>query len=113
MNATIEYEDSVAVIRFQGELTIRNANHVPGLVKQATDNGYRKVLLSMRDVTYLDSTALAVLVALHKQTAEDNVQIALAEANANLHQLLDLTRLNAFLVVFETYEEALRSLQAE
>jgi len=113
LKSLVEYVNDVAVIRFVGELTIHNAHNFRAQIEGELAKGYQKVIIEMKEVTYLDSTALGMMVAIYKTARTDSLQIVIAGVNENLRRLLSLTRLNTFFVVFDTYEEALDGLANE
>ena len=100
MKALIEKQDDVVVIRFSGEFTIQNALEIRLPIEDVMAKGHNKILLRMGEVTYVDSTVLGVLVALHKHAKRNKQQMIIAEINANMHRLLNLTRLNEFFTIF-------------
>ncbi len=110
MKPVIEYVNDIAVIRFSGELTIHNSQKAKSFINDQFLKGYNKIILVMQDVTYIDSTALGMLVALYKTTRTENQQIVISGTNENLRRLLQLTRLNTFFVVYDDFDEALEKL---
>ena len=107
MKSQVEYINDIAVIRFAGELTIHNAHKVRALIEGEIIKGYRKIIIELELVTYMDSTALGMLVAIYKTIRNDNQKLFIAGVNENLRRLLTLTRLNTFFVVYDTCQEAI------
>lgn len=64
------------------------------------------LLVDVVDVPYIDSAALGSFVGLHVSCESNNRKYALIGANDRLKNLFEITQVHAFLVVFNTLEEA-------
>lgn len=112
MKSQVEYVSEIAVIRFSGELTIHNAHKVRAQIEGEIVKGYRRIIIELEQVTYMDSTALGMLVAIYKTARNENQKVIIAGVNENLRRLLSLTRLNTFFVVYDTCQEAIEKFIA-
>jgi len=74
--------------------------------------GIRVIVADCRELPYVDSTGLSFLVGLHRTLRECRGLLVLAEANRRVREVLRVTRLDGFLPVFETVEDALEALAA-
>lgn len=112
LKSQVEYVSEIAVIRFSGELTIHNAHKVRAQIEGEIVKGYRRIIIELEQVTYMDSTALGMLVAIYKTARNENQKVIIAGVNENLRRLLSLTRLNTFFVVYDTCQEAIEKFIA-
>jgi anti-sigma B factor antagonist len=66
------------------------------------------VVLDMRDVSYIDSTAIALLIRLKKRMSEHGRAIVkIAGPQSNVRRVLELTSLDEILEVYDTLDDAL------
>lgn len=75
------------------------------------ERNYRKLVLDFRDVGYMNSTGLGVLISAHTSSVRKGCRLVLCNMNNSLSSLLVITGLNRILDVRKTREEALASLE--
>jgi anti-sigma B factor antagonist len=80
------------VVRVSGELDIRTCERLEQLAGELVDNGHR-VVLDLGELTFCDSTGLAVLVRLHKRAEAAGGTLVLRSPVPRVHNLLTLTGL--------------------
>lgn len=79
-----------------GEETLALRETVGNLLTQ-----YRHIVLNFANVTYVDSSGLGLLVALHASAQKAGAVIKLAALNAKIHDLLALTKVAMILEIAE------------
>jgi anti-sigma B factor antagonist len=93
----------VAVIQVLGDITLGKGGDV--ILKDKSQSllqqGYRKMLLDMGSVSYVDSAGLGQLVQVYATTSHLGGSLKLLNLTKRLKDLLVLTKL---LTVFETYD---------
>ena len=72
--------------------------------------GRRQIVLNLAGVSYIDSTGLGELVAVHTTVVKQGGQVVLVALTARVQDLLAICRLLTAFDVFETEAEALASL---
>ena len=70
---------------------------------------HRHIVLNFADVTYMDSSGLGLLVALHASAQKAGAVIKLAALNAKITDLLQLTRVAMVLEIAESTNQAVAS----
>ncbi len=78
-------------------------------VKQAVQNGIKRIVLNLSDVNYIDSGGLGTLVALHTTAHNAGGAIKLANLTKRVGDLMQVTKL---LTVFEVYNSEHEALEA-
>ena len=101
----------VAIIEITGDITLSKGGDViiKDKVQSLLQQGTRKLLLDLGNVSYVDSAGLGQLVQVYATTSHLGGQLKLMRVTKRLKDLLVLTKL---LTVFETYEnepEAIKS----
>ena len=88
-----------------GEETVELRQAVAGFL----DREYSKLLIDLGGVTYLNSTAIGVLVSSHASYARKGWHIRLCGMNKNITNIFVITKLTLVFDVFDTRAEALKS----
>ena len=110
--AEAQQGNGAVVLTIGGELDIATAPELRARVAAVMDAGARRLVLDLRAVTFVDSTALAVFVGARSRLAEDG-QIALVIAPDSYARLiLEVTGLVGPLNVVETLEDAIDQVAA-
>ena len=74
------------------------------------EHGHRRVILDFKNVQYLSSQAIGILLTMHKKLGNVAAgQLVLCGVNAKLLQLLKLTRLDKMLRITPTKAEAVKT----
>jgi anti-sigma B factor antagonist len=105
-------EGGIGVIEVKGSLmggdeTVEMRQAIAGFV----DRGYEKMLIDLSGVTYLNSTAIGVLVAAQTTYARRNWQIKLCGLNKNIQNIFVITKLTLVFEVYDTQKEAVASFK--
>jgi anti-sigma B factor antagonist len=104
----------VAIVKVTGDITLGQESDVilKDKINSLLQQGHRKVLLDLGDVSYVDSAGLGQLVQVHATTTRQGGTLKVLHVTRRLRDLLVLTKL---LVVFDAHEseaEALASFGA-
>ncbi len=105
-------EGGIGLIEAKGSLmggdeTVELRQAVAGFV----DRGYEKLLIDLSGVTYLNSTAIGVLVSAQTTYARRNWQIKLCGINKNIQNIFVITKLTLVFDVHDTMKEAVASFK--
>ena len=82
-------------------------------IRQLVQRGSRKILLNLRDVHYIDSVGLSEIVEGFKTSRNAGGMLKLCEVVPGFRRLLDVTKLDRVIEVFESEDAALRSFAAQ
>ena len=93
----VEQQDETAYVRVNGELDIQTA---PQLA-EALDGVNSVVVVDLSGVTFIDSTALGVLVRAHHEAEAKGHQLVLARPTPMARRVLDITALDTVLHITE------------
>jgi len=106
-------EGDVAVLDASGRVTFaEGANELRDTIRKVLDEGSRKVLLNLEDVSYIDSAGIERLVLAWVTAQNVGGSLKLLNLTKKVHDLLHITRLISLFDVFQKEEEALRSFEA-
>jgi len=95
-----------SLITVEGELDLASAPNLKWTLNDVTRAGASHIVLDLSPVTFIDSTALGVLVAFQRGLPP-NSRLALAGADQEVVNIFELTGLDSTFDMFATVEEAL------
>ncbi len=101
--------EDVLVLRPRGELDVQTSQPLREEIEESIRRGMKKLLVDMSRVTYVDSSALGVLVTGLKMARKSNGVLKLYGLQSNVRRVFDLTRLSKFFEIYDTEEQALAS----
>ena len=100
----------VTVIDVAGRITLgEGSSTLRDALRDLVQKGHKKILLNMKDVTYIDSSGIGELVSAYTGVKNRGGNLKLLHLTKKVHDLLQLTKL---FTVFEVYSDegsALRS----
>jgi anti-sigma B factor antagonist len=96
MNLTIEkYQKNAETIVFVGgEIDAYTAPKLKEELFALAEGQNRSIIVSLKDVSYLDSTGLGVFIGLFKQIETNNGELKLINLSDRLKRLFEITGLN-------------------
>jgi anti-sigma B factor antagonist len=111
--ATIEkLPDGAVVVNFSGRLTLGTSlKLIESQLQPLLEESASRVVFDMANVDYIDSAGLGMIVLFHGQISSRNGSLRLCGVNPTIRQLLAMTRTDSFLVIDDSREGSLASLQ--
>jgi len=92
----------VTILDLSGKITIGEGSvQLREAVRKLLDEGKKKILLNLGDVSYVDSSGIGELVSSYTTTNNGGGQLKLLNLTKKIQDLLMITKL---LTVFETYD---------
>jgi anti-sigma B factor antagonist len=104
--ATVRLGD-VPVVTVAGEIDVTSAPTLREALEAQTGEGVGVVVVDLRQVSFLDSTALGVLVAAHKERREHDGELRLAVDEPRILKVFEITGLVDVFRIAPTPEAAL------
>ncbi|MBD3161538.1 MAG: anti-sigma factor antagonist, partial [Candidatus Eisenbacteria bacterium] len=112
MRFSQEREGGVLILRLEGQLMGGGeAEEVRDLLLSSIDQGTSRILLDMGEVSWVNSSGLGILIAGHLAARQRGGTMKLMNVGSRIDSILNVTRLSTIFEVYETEEEARRSLQ--
>ncbi|MFM7186612.1 MAG: STAS domain-containing protein [Armatimonadota bacterium] len=102
----------VPVVQLNGELDIDQAVRVREHLDKVMDGGALRLIIDLSDVSYIDSTGLGMLVAVHKRLVAEQGFYVLTVPRASQRKVFEITGLSTVLVIMQSLEEALARIIA-
>jgi len=110
---TVSERDGVTVVSFADKKILDEigiseiGQHLGSLVAAA---GKPKIVLDFARVSHMSSSALGMLITLHKRVREKGGELRLAEIERKIYEVFVITRLNEIFDIHGSVEEAVSSL---
>jgi anti-sigma B factor antagonist len=103
----------VVVIEITGDITLSKGGDVliKDKVQSLLQQGHRKLLLDLGNVSYVDSAGLGQLVQVYATTSHMGGSLKLVRVTKKLKDLLVLTKLLTVFETFDTEAEAVASFK--
>jgi anti-sigma B factor antagonist len=90
-----------------GDETVELRQAVAGF----TEREYGKVIIDLRNVTYVNSTAIGVLVSAHTTYSKRNWRLVLSGVEKTIASIFVITKLTLVFEVFDTVDQAAASFR--
>ena len=103
--------DGIVVVDAGGRLVFGEETSALREKVKALVNPGARIVLSLADVTYIDSGGLGTLVALYTTARNADASIKLAKLTKRVGDLLQVTKLLTVFDVYDSEEEAVNSLR--
>jgi anti-anti-sigma factor len=94
-----------SVITLYGELDLASSPTLEAELEQL--EGSERVVIDLRELEFIDSTGLSVLVKAHQQAQEQGTEFGLVKGGGQVQRLLRLTGLAERLTIADAPEELL------
>lgn len=80
-------------------------------IRELANAGNTKLLLDLKEVDFINSWALGVIIGAHANYSKRNAQIKLCSLSPRNSQLMTVTKLVRIFDIYDTSEEALKSFR--
>jgi anti-anti-sigma factor len=95
------------VLTVTGELDLASSPALEQELQRAREGGAELVVVDLRELEFMDSTGLNVLVKAHHEAQESGRRFGLVRGTAQVQRLLSLTGLEDRLIIVDAPEELL------
>ena len=104
----------VSILDLQGRLVIEDGDdELRDRINELSDAGRVNIVVNLKDVTYVDSCGIGVLIAKYVSLRRKGGDVKLLHLTARSHHLMEISRLLSVFEAFESEERALASFTRE
>ena len=100
-------KDRPNVLPLDGEIDLHVSPSVAESLRAMVETKPKQLVVDLTDVTYLDSSGLAVLIEGMQSVQEYGGQFALAGVKENVRPIFEIARLDQVFQIFPTVDDAL------
>jgi anti-sigma B factor antagonist len=101
-----ELDTRTSVISVEGELDLSAAPRLKWMLIDALEVGHSRLVVDLSLATFMDSTALGVLVGLRRRLDSD-ARLAIVCVQPNLLKIFEFAGMDGAFAIFPTLDEAL------
>ena len=98
------------VIAVRGEIDLFTAPELKRVLTEAIESGEHRVVIDLTEVTFLDSTALGVLIGGVKRLRSRDGALAIVNTDGSIAKTFQITGLDQIFTILPSREEALAAL---
>jgi anti-sigma B factor antagonist len=110
MNLKTEANGKVMVVVVREErLDAHNSDELKIEINRLFESGTKELLVDLKEVRFIDSSGLGVLVSGYKNAATHQGSIKLCSLQTQVKSMFELTRLHRVFDIYQTMDEALES----
>ncbi len=91
------------------ELDVDNNYLLIEAVEEELSKGHNKLILQLKNVSYVDSSGLGAIFDSYKQVVEKDGQLRILNPNIDVKRVLDITKISKKIDIYNNEEEALKS----
>jgi anti-sigma B factor antagonist len=105
-----EFDGRASVISVEGELDLSTAPRLKWMLVDSLEAGHGRLVVDLSLVTFMDSTALGVLVGV-KRRLDDDSRLAIVCTRTNVLKIFEFAGMDGAFALFPTLDEALAYAQ--
>lgn len=107
-----ENKGDVTVFYLKGEIDLYSSPDIREELSKLIDRERKKILISFKDVSYIDSSGLATLIELYQRAKKWQGDIILVDMEDSVKGIFELSRLDKIFTILATLEEGIQSLSS-
>lgn len=111
MYLKFQREEEKLIVYMMGELDHHSAEEVRSKIDDRLDReSIIKLILDFKDVSFMDSSGIGVVIGRYKKIAMKKGNICIANVNSSVKRVFDLSGMFKIIKVYENLEQALKNI---
>ncbi len=103
-------DGNIIVLKLKGNFVGGDeTDELQNTIKKLSENGNLKLVIDLGEVSYLNSSALGVLISAHANYTKREGRVKLCQLNKNIENLFVITKLS---LIFDTYPSEMEAVAA-
>ncbi|GMA60681.1 anti-sigma F factor antagonist [Alicyclobacillus fastidiosus] len=112
MSVNSRYENGVLVISLQGELDHHAVEQMrDDIEEQLAHSDYQGLVMSFRNIDFMDSSGLGLILGRFRSVSQRGGQMALCEVGPSLKKLFEMSGLLKVLPLYEAEDVAVQAVK--
>lgn len=110
----VTHHDGVVQVEFLEEEILEETvitSITESIVNLIDDNPGLNLLISFKNVKHFSSSALGMLIRIHKHIEEGNGKLRMCNIIPSLYEIFVITKLNKLFMIFEKQDQAIKSFE--
>lgn len=114
LQISTRHAGDVTIVDMTGRITLgEGSKALREMMREMADQGFKKILLNLRNVGYIDSSGLGELVKAYTTVRGHGGHLKLVQVSPRVHDLLEITKLHLVLEIEPDEATAVRSFQMD
>jgi anti-sigma B factor antagonist len=105
-------DDDRHVVAVAGEIDLFTAPELKSSLAEAIESGHTRIVVDLAETTFLDSTALGVLIGAVKRLRSRDGVLTIVNTDPNIAKTFEITGLDQIFAIRPTRDEAVEALEA-
>ena len=106
-------DEYIQLISVEGELDLSSSSELKRRVESALRDGRNSIVIDLSDVTHMDSTGLAALIAAHQLTEAHRGRLALVITSESVRRTVEVRGLDRLFTIATTRDAGLAAVRDE
>jgi anti-anti-sigma factor len=102
--------DAIAIVDMKGDVTSFADETINGLVNTTYDEGFRKFILNFTDVSYINSSGIAILIGIITRLNSKGVSFRVYGLTPHFKKIFRMIGLTQYVEVLGSEQEAVAAL---
>lgn len=111
LNIEVHRMGSVPIVDLSGDIDAYTCAKLREAILELLEKGELRIVISMTNVNYIDSSGLGTLVGGLRRVSERNGGLAISGASAQIQKVFGITGLNKVFSLFDDETQAAHSLE--
>ena len=111
--ANVRSQNGAAILDLVGEINLFAEQAMNAAYTQAAQLDAKTILLNFRDVTYINSTGIALVVGLMAQARKSGRKLLATGLSEHYQEIFKITRLADFMTIYPDEAHAMAELKFE
>ena len=112
MNVEHQVLDTVDLVFMSGRVDAQSAPGVNEEIVNILDQGKNKMLINFKDLEYISSAGLRILIIIAKKLRASEGGLALCSLEEKIYEVFDVSGFTAIFQIYDTQEEAIKALNS-
>lgn len=113
MLSNVHEIDEVTVADLSGRVDAATSPEAKAQLHELIAEGHVKIVLNLRELTFLDSSGLGMLVSCLRRCVASGGDVCVAEAPEFVRSIFELTRLTRVFRICDSSQEAAQSMSSD
>ncbi len=110
MEVTTRQKDGVLIAELTGKLDTSTSGSAQDKLVQCVKDGETKIILNLKDLEYVSSAGLRVILVISKLLQGNKGEFRLCSPNEIVEEVLKISGFNSLLRIFDTEQDAIDSI---
>ena len=91
--------NDIQIIKISGEVDIYNCNNLKQMFMTKLEQGFKKFLFDMDELTYIDSSGIGILIFIKTTVNKNGGKMVVTGVKDSVHKIFELTKLSSFFTI--------------